>query len=379
MHSCAHCFYSHLNGEKDQFAGMRRADFHSTENLKALISSLAEHGFLGFDVTGGEPCLHPGIVELIAHATSLGIASRIITLGQYLTRKMKSAPGHDRLLDGLLEAGLTDFRFSLHAVEPAMFKHMTGGDLGLLVAAMDVLQRRGFQYVTNTTVTEQNYQALPEIAEWIAARPEIYQTTFLFFMPYYEWSQADHAGDHRVRYSEIAGYLREAVETVEAAGIGCTIRYAPQCTIRGIERNHVGLVGVRHDPHEWMNAIDHRAEPKATTATHMRAMGAPLPLRDTDAGVPLFRTAEPGLVARRGSKVFPTKCRGCRAINVCDGVDQAYLAKFGDGELEPYREFRGDLLDRERLRYRAAHVIKLEPFAEARAVVRDLLAGIPSS
>src|SRR5258708_36200881 len=112
MHSCAHCSYSCLDGTTDQFAGMRHAKFHTRENLFALVDSLADNGFIGFDVTGGEPCLHPNIVEIVGRARERGLAPRIITLAQYLMRKMKSAPGHDRLLDGLLDAGLVDFRFS---------------------------------------------------------------------------------------------------------------------------------------------------------------------------------------------------------------------------------------------------------------------------
>ncbi len=370
VHSCRHCFYSWLGGETDQFAGMRRAGWHSVENLLTLVDSLAEHGFLGFDITGGEPTAHPRIVEVVKRGAGKGLAPRIITLGQFLTRRS--------LLERLLDAGLVDFRFSLHATEPEMFYRMTGGDLNLLVSAMDGLQRIGFQYVTNTTITEQNYRVLPEIASWIAGRAEIYQTTWLFFMPYYEWSGA-HAGDHRVKYSEIAAYLREAVATVEAAGIGATIRYAPQCTIRGMERNHVGIVGVRHDPHEWMNAIDHKADPETTTVDEARAMGQRLRLRDIETGFPLGpREGAIGdmqiFAARPAGKLFPKKCQSCRAILVCDGVDPGYLAQFGDDELEPYTEFRGDLLDRERLRYRAAHVIKTAPYADARGVVAELLA-----
>ncbi len=364
VHSCKHCFYSWLGQEDDQFAGMRRAGWHSKENLFALVDSLAEQKFLGFDITGGEPTAHPGIVEVVARAAKNGISSRVITLGQFLTRR--------DLLGRLLDAGLTDFRFSLHSTDPQMFRRMTGGELSLLVDAMDDLQNRGFQYVTNTTITEQNFEYLPQIATWIAGRPEIYQTTWLFFMPYYEWS-GPHKGEHRVRYTDIAPYLRDAVAIVEEAGIGATIRYAPQCTIRGMEKNHVGIVGVRHDIHEWMNAIDHKADPKTATATDMRAMGFRLPLHDSEtrhlgsiSGGSYFAISE-------GGKLFPNKCRECRAISVCDGIDDGYIDKHGEGELQPYSEFRGDLLDRERLAYRAAYVIKTSPYADAKSVVRELL------
>ena len=365
VHSCAHCFYAYLDGSDDQFAGMRHARWHKRENLLALVDSLADHGFESFDVTGGEPTLHPDIVELVARATEHGLASRIITLGQFLSRRDFA------LLRQLLDAGLVDFRFSLHAVEQEMFGHMTGGRLELLVAAMDELQRRGFQYVTNTTVTEENYRALPQIAAWIANRPEIYQATLLFFMPYYQWSTAGHAGAHRVRYSEIARYMREAVAIIEAAGIGCTIRYAPQCTIGGMERNHVGIAGVRHDPHEWMNCINHTADPETTTAGEMHAMGRPLPLHDWDQGVALEEIAGADPVARRGSKLFPRACRSCRALTICDGADKAYLDEFGAGELRPYAAFRGDVLDRERLRYLPGFITKAAPDADARFAVRQ--------
>lgn len=372
VHSCRHCFYSFLDGSDDQFAGMRHARWHSTENLVALIDALAAQGFVGFDVTGGEPTLHPGIVVLAAKARAAGLAMRIITLGQVLLKRMKSALGRGRLLDVLLDSGVTDFRFSLHSTDPAMFNRMTGGELERLVAAMDELQQCGFQYVTNTTITEENYQYLPQIGEWIAARPEIYQANFLFFMPYYQWAGAGHSGDHRISYSAIADYLRPAVAAIEAAGIAATIRYAPQCTIAGMEKNHVGIVGVRHDIHEWMNAIDHTADPEKATPASMREMGRRLPLNDCEAHYPLMPAGD-DLVATRASKSFPAKCRDCRAIWVCDGVDQAYLDKFGDGELRPYSEFRGDLIDRARLAYLPAQLIKLAPFADVRGAIRALL------
>ena len=113
---------------------MRHARWHKRENLLALVDSLADHGFESLDVTGGEPTLHPDIVELVARATEHGLASRIITLGQFLSRRDFA------LLRQLLDAGLVDFRFSLHAVEQEMFGHMTGGRLELLGAAMDELQ-----------------------------------------------------------------------------------------------------------------------------------------------------------------------------------------------------------------------------------------------
>jgi organic radical activating enzyme len=65
-HSCKFCYYRNLDDDPDPFHGMRVAKFLPTEHILDLARSLKANGFIGFDVTGGEPCLHPGIVELAA-------------------------------------------------------------------------------------------------------------------------------------------------------------------------------------------------------------------------------------------------------------------------------------------------------------------------
>ncbi|HEV2097666.1 MAG TPA: radical SAM protein, partial [Stellaceae bacterium] len=126
MHSCEFCYYSWLGNEPGQFAGMRKAPFAPREHLLDMTRGLKANGFIGFDVTGGEPCLHPDIVALVAEASRLGLASRVITLGQYLMRPMKSVPEHKTLLGGLLSAGLTDLLLSVHAVDEDSFREITG-------------------------------------------------------------------------------------------------------------------------------------------------------------------------------------------------------------------------------------------------------------
>jgi len=372
-HSCQHCFYSFMGDETDQFVGMRHARWHKLENLAALIDSLAENGFLGFDVTGGEPSAYPGIATLVRHAARKGLAPRMITLAQFLATR--------DLLARLLDAGIVDFRFSLHATESALFERMTGGDLGKMVWAMNRLDQIGFQYVTNTTVTQLNYARLPEIARWIAARPGVYHANFLLFMPYYEWSKPGKTDGLRARYGEAAPYVQDAVAIVEAAGIAASVRYAPLCMMKGLERNYVGVVGVRFDIHEWGNAINHTADPETTSLADMTAMGAPIALPPDGNLVPalpydgiiggrhLVCAARPG-----AGKVFPEACRGCAVLAQCDGIDPQYVAQHGVAEFRPYagRAAPG-FLHPDRLRYRAGHIIKVKPDADARAAVAAAL------
>ena len=56
--------------------------------------------------------------EAARASARLGLATRVITLGQFLLRERGGA----LLLDTLLDAGLTDLLFSLHAAEPDAFR-----------------------------------------------------------------------------------------------------------------------------------------------------------------------------------------------------------------------------------------------------------------
>jgi len=365
MHSCQFCYYAGgIDDHADPFHGMRHAKFLPTEHLLELARSLKQNGFVGFDVTGGEPCLHPGIVELAAEAKRLGLAMRVITLGQYLNRPMKHSSPDRPLIEALLDAGVADFLLSVHAVEDADFRRITGESWSKLRDAMVSLDLSDFDYCTNTTVHEGNFRQLPEIADEII-RHRVYASNLIVMNAYYAWSKpGGGAGDVQGHYGQIRPYLIDARGRLEAAGIAVNIRYAPLCTVKGAERNLVGITGVRHDPHEWMNEIDH------TSPGPAEEMGRKIGIRDFDTGTPLIPVSEPGIVARRAGKVYPEKCHSCAAAFVCDGIDPRYLAERGDAELEPYTEFRGDLLDRERLAYLPAFICKTAPFADARGAVR---------
>jgi pyrroloquinoline quinone biosynthesis protein E len=373
-HSCVHCYYAFLpDGTEDpkKFAGMRRADWKDKAKLIAQIDAMADNGFLGFDLTGGEPTLHPDIVEIIAHATARGLSSRMITLAQFLTTK--------GLLDKLLNAGLTDILFSYHTCDETLFNKMTGGKLAKMHAAMDTLDKRGFAYSTNAICIGENYKTLPDIARAIVKR-NVYVANFILMNAYYQWADGK-AATVRARYIEVATYLREAVDILEEAGIAVNIRYAPLCTLAGMEKNYVGVVGVRYDPHEWVNSVQHIGPGLGAGEgrfLHMKR-GEPSPgtalVVDQASGRAIGRGHDSGLM-----KVFAPQCAQCSAQKVCDGIDYSYLQQVGADEFVPYvGDDRGDVLDKDRLRYFAGHLVKRLPDAKIREATARLLGKRPIS
>ena len=119
--------------------------------------------------------------DMVRRARERGLSVRVITLGQFL---MRPGNGRERLLDALLEAGTTDFLFSLHSASEEGFFEATRGSLTKVLAAMDALDRLGFQYSANTVIHAGNVAELPEIAELSAAHG-VYHHNFIVFNAYY--------------------------------------------------------------------------------------------------------------------------------------------------------------------------------------------------
>lgn len=376
VHSCRFCYYSYLDGSDDQFRGMRRAEFRSLEDCKEILRRLKANGFVNFDVTGGEPTLHQGIIEIIRYAhQELGLKGRIITLGQYLMRRMKNCK-HDKLIDDLLEAGLVNFLFSMHAVDESLFERLTGESWDKQRRAMAYLDERGFQFTTNTTVVEWNYKHLPEIAREIL-KHGIYLHNFIIMNAYYEWNRDGRAFGVQARYSDIYPYLREAVEILESHDVAVNIRYAPLCTVRGMEKNLVGMVGVRYDPYEWMNAAGHFGgtpeQCAAAIAIPEGGIEAHLLYRDIvgvhDNGVRVSGMRGHNL------KHFAEGCACCAARPVCDGIDPNYLKHHGPGEFTPYAEPQRAPLHKDRYPYLMPFLVKTGQYADMKALMKEAFAA----
>lgn len=365
-HSCRHCFYVGMNDPEREHGthwGMRHAKFHSTEWLLRLVRSIAANGFIGFDITGGEPTAHPGLVDVIAEATRLGLATRIITLGQFLPKKDFA------LMNRLLAAGVTDFIFSTHAADEALFHELTGESLAASEACKTYLDNIGFSYTINATISNKNFKTLPDMALMFAGHSGCHLVNLLCFMPLYEWA-GDHGAEVEANFMEALPYLTEAVAILDAKGIAVNIRYAPMCQVRGLEKHMVGIVGVRYDPHEWNNRIDHYATDEADPDEIGRRIDI-IPGEPPGAGLYLFDQpgeigGVPDIMGFRGpssasaSKLFPTKCTGCAAMGTCDGVSPGYLARHGAEDMQPYPgPDLGGLLHHDRLTYELAWKIKI--------------------
>lgn len=149
--ACAFCFVDHS-----------APDFE-LEELKREVTAMAEGGTKHFVVSGGEPTLHEGLVELIRHARSLGVFHVI----EMQSNGVRCAdPEYAR---SLVDAGLNRVTMSLHCADPEHSDRITrlAGGFAKTVRAMHNLRALGVLTQGALVITRENYRELPETVRFL--------------------------------------------------------------------------------------------------------------------------------------------------------------------------------------------------------------------
>jgi cyclic pyranopterin phosphate synthase len=125
-----------------------------------MIAGLRSAGVTRVRITGGEPLLHPRVVETIEYATSLGFDDVALTTNG--TRL-------ERLAAPLARAGLKRLTVSIDSLDPDRFRRITrGGDLDAVLAGLRAAQLAGFSEMKLNCVVlrGENDDELEAITEW---------------------------------------------------------------------------------------------------------------------------------------------------------------------------------------------------------------------
>ena len=261
------------------------------------------------DFMGGEPTLHPRILEIVGYSAGIGLRPTIITHGMHLSDFARAKAYAD--------AGIHDFLVSIHAIGDRVSAiHGRGkNNFERQMAALDNLRTLGVPFRFNCTLIKDNLDQLEAIAE-LAGRTGARVVNFLMFNPYFEWSSE---GDipFQARHSEIAPQLTRAIDRCTELGVEANVRYMPICQLPGRESHVYTGYQLPYDVHEW----DYNSW--------------------YDAGRPGRPSAEWYLEAaqrqqRRHHYSHVAACDPCAVKAICDGFHQQYVARWGSAEASPY-------------------------------------------
>ena len=219
--------------------------------------------------TGGEPSTAARLVELVAQARTLGF--RKIGL-------QTNAAGFAgvKLVEQVVEAGLTDAHLSIHGGTAAVHDYHTGreGSFSALHDAAARLRRLGVELVATTVLTRSNFRVLASIPPLLTR------------MGIAAWA---------VTLPVTAGRAADRFDRV-------------------VPRLGLALPFALH------------------TLASARALGIPVAL----VGAPLCALGpNDALVLPSAPRTFAEPCASCGVRQRCVGVDAAYLERFGVEELRP--------------------------------------------
>ncbi len=191
---CVYCMPEHM-----QFRP--RHELMSDEEIIFLVNVAASLGVDKIRLTGGEPTIRPGVVELVRQISAIpGIKDVAMTTNALLL--------HD-LAQPLADAGLNRVNISIDTIDPERFRRITRwGDIDDVWKGIDASERAGLRPVKlNCVVTRGfNEEDVTDLARLTLEKD--WEVRFIEMMPFGEVS--DFQLSHVVSFREI----RQKVESV---------------------------------------------------------------------------------------------------------------------------------------------------------------------
>ncbi len=145
--ACAGCFYSARPGSDVS------AEHASWELFERVVYETEKARVFQIALGGGEPLLHPRLVEMVRLAREHRLVSNLTTNGNRLTRDLAVA---------LKEAGLRQVQISLNGATE-MSNARTRPNFRRAIAAIEVCRELGLRFGLNFLVTRNSLEELPAV------------------------------------------------------------------------------------------------------------------------------------------------------------------------------------------------------------------------
>ncbi len=159
----------------------KRSEELATADWHRVLDEAADLGVLQSHFSGGEPLLRRDLVELVGHASSLGMYTNLVTSAIGLSRPRAHA---------LREAGLDHVQVSIQADEPVLSDRLAGiSSFDKKIEAARLVKELGWPLTLNVVLHRQNIDRVEAILGWVeelgADRVELANTQ------YYGWALAN--------------------------------------------------------------------------------------------------------------------------------------------------------------------------------------------
>ena len=225
------CLYCMPEGYK---GWAQKADHLTAQEIVAVAGEAAKLGFRKFRLTGGEPTIRPDLVDIAAGIAALpGV--EVLGVSTNATRLATLAAP-------LRAAGVTSINVSLDALDPALYRKITGGDIVPVLAGIEAALTAGFPRVKLNCVLMRgvNEHEIWPLIQYAAERDM--PVRFIELMPL---SNTDVLNESNfLSVVEVMDRLRERDELValESPGLGCGPARYQRLTRTGATVGFIGAI-----------------------------------------------------------------------------------------------------------------------------------------
>jgi MoaA/NifB/PqqE/SkfB family radical SAM enzyme len=260
--------------------------------IRVQLGLMRDKGVKQVAFTGGEPTLHPAIVDLVRHAQELGFTTiRMYSHGRELERR--------GLFEPLLKAGLNQIMISLFGPNAEMHDRASGvaGSYPETLRGISLAAASGIHLVVNAPVTSVNQTALVDyldVLDEVASPETIWQLSDLF-----PTTQVLREPEIHANYVELAPSLQDALTEATARGRKFLLQEFPLCVLFPF---HTDAKEFGHWGRVMFEVADKRR---------------PLGLWQS----PPWTSPD---------RYYPAACKGCSVKSYCLGVAKSYRAAYGE-------------------------------------------------
>jgi len=284
------------------------------------------YGLEYIDISGGEPTIYKNIEEMVEYCNKIDLKPTIITNGQLPDK-----------IEKLIKVGVEDILISFHDIEDYYNKiTYTKNGYEKLLKTIDIMKINNFTFRTNTTLTKENMQRLPKIAEKLGKEIKPRIVNFICFNPHpgTEWGKIDNQVEisFQAKYTDISPYLKEAINILDEYNIFVNVRYFPLCCLTGYEKHICNFHQWQWDPYEW----DLRSGMKLSKFYWYTKLPFYLYFSNYY-GQSKKEKKHIYLTKKKSCKynIFLKICKKCAYYNICDGIYPQYSKRFGNDEFKP--------------------------------------------
>ena len=157
---CTYCM-----AERQAF--LPRAELLTIEELDRLCSAFIDMGTTRLRLTGGEPLIRKGFMDLVA-----GLSRHLASGRLHELTLTTNGTQLERHADALARYGVRRVNVSIDTIDPDAYRRITrGGDLTAVLRGLDAAQAAGLEIKINAVALKNdNADVLPEMIAWAHGR-----------------------------------------------------------------------------------------------------------------------------------------------------------------------------------------------------------------